>query len=532
MPNLAARGLFASQACHHVETPGPRSPASPSAAEAMLMMWRAAVFLAGATLDINGGVYSCRFSAAGFDTAWPIATASDFPRDDIAFFNAALGLGQAVGVLETKLQSQVRALDARLPERKLRNHAILIFHFDRQLAGREDGLRQIENLSELAGGQPVGVVPGRTDVGLQHARLAGAKGAATIDEFLGDVPHLGDVEVRRHEPAVRQGQSQVEFRPGLKTDFELFQVHVDLTEILMVQVFIADSPASLNCAPTLRTATASNSLSSGKAQKRSTRRAICEATFTKNWYFSSSVPSKAAGSGEPQWAIIGCPGHTGQASFALSQTVMTKSNFTSLNSSQDFDRAALASRLYFSRRVHPASGLTRPVGLAPALNTSKRPFPLARSRYSPRMLRAELPVHKIRTLNGGWRLIRNLSGSRTDWFRQTLAPVSSAGRGRAGTPGSPRRSPAGRPGWLSVPAEALPAARRSSSCPRARPRPVRARAGRRGAWRFSPGARRGFPESGTRRAAPAPAHSAGATGCHRRGIRRSSPNPSRFYILA
>src|SRR5476651_1514338 len=71
------------------------------------------------------------------------------------------------------------------------------------------------------------------------------------------------------------------------------------------------------------------------------------------------------------------------------------------NSSADFERAALASRLYFSRSTRTASGFTRPVGCEPALNVSNRPRPICRSKYSPRTERAELPVHRMRTLSGG-----------------------------------------------------------------------------------------------------------------------------------
>ena len=58
--------------------------------------------------------------------------------------------------------------------------------------------------------------------------------------------------------------------------------------------------------------------------------------------FSMSVPWTAAGSSMPQWALMGCPGHTGQVSpAALSQTVKTKSITGAsglANSSQLFER--------------------------------------------------------------------------------------------------------------------------------------------------------------------------------------------------
>jgi hypothetical protein len=64
--------------------------------------------------------------------------------------------------------------------------------------------------------------------------------------------------------------------------------------------------------------------------------------------FSASVPSAAAGSGTPQWAVIGWPGQTGQLSLAaLSQTVNTKSSSGApgrVNSSQSFDRAKPVSK--------------------------------------------------------------------------------------------------------------------------------------------------------------------------------------------
>ena len=86
--------------------------------------------------------------------------------------------------------------------------------------------------------------------------------------------------------------------------------------------------------------------------------------------FSSSVPSTAAGSGTPQWAVTGWPGQIGQASAAAeSQTVKMKSIFgapAAANSSQLFERAPLVGRpLFVSSSI--ANGLTRPLGWLPAL---------------------------------------------------------------------------------------------------------------------------------------------------------------------
>ena len=57
----------------------------------------------------------------------------------------------------------------------------------------------------------------------------------------------------------------------------------------------------------------------------------------------ASVPVSAAGSGTPQWALIGWPGQAGQTSAAaVSQTVKTKSMCGApapANSSQLFKRA-------------------------------------------------------------------------------------------------------------------------------------------------------------------------------------------------
>jgi len=67
-------------------------------------------------------------------------------------------------------------------------------------------------------------------------------------------------------------------------------------------------------------------LFNGSDSIKSIRRFSVTAVAKKTRAFSSSLPSNAAGSGTPQWALIGWPGHTGQVSLAaLSHTVKTKS---------------------------------------------------------------------------------------------------------------------------------------------------------------------------------------------------------------
>src|SRR5579871_5253690 len=93
----------------------------------------------------------------------------------------------------------------------------------------------------------------------------------------------------------------------------------------------------------------------------------------------SGVPSTAAGSGTPQWAVIGCPGQMGQTSFAaLSQTVKTKSKrgesgfANSLQSLLLYPAVgSLAASIWRS-----AAGCTVPLGWLPALYAEKveKPF--------------------------------------------------------------------------------------------------------------------------------------------------------------
>src|SRR5882762_2233529 len=115
---------------------------------------------------------------------------------------------------------------------------------------------------------------------------------------------------------------------------------------------------------------------------------------------SSGVPCAAAGSGTPQWAVMGWPGHTGQISLAaLSQTVKTKficgaPGFA--NSSQLLLRKSSVD-IRESSICLSASGRTWPAGWLPALNAENvgRPF---RLRIASAMIeRAEFPVQRKST---------------------------------------------------------------------------------------------------------------------------------------
>ena len=71
-------------------------------------------------------------------------------------------------------------------------------------------------------------------------------------------------------------------------------------------------------------------------------------------WVSASLPVTAAGSGMPQCAVIGWPGHTGQVSAAASsQTVKTKSSFGASGLASSFqllERKPLTSKFSLRRR--------------------------------------------------------------------------------------------------------------------------------------------------------------------------------------
>src|SRR5260221_6014678 len=150
----------------------------------------------------------------------------------------------------------------------------------------------------------------------------------------------------------------------------------------------------------LRLRASRSSLSSGSTTKSLMRASSRRYASRKAAIRCSSVPAAAAGSGTPQCAVTGLPGHTGQVSpAAWSQTVKTKSMTGAsarANSSQDLLRAC-GSGMRSLSSSWSVSGCTSPLGKEPALWPRKRPRPQWLISASARMLRAELPVHRKRT---------------------------------------------------------------------------------------------------------------------------------------
>ncbi|MNY04743.1 hypothetical protein D3C86_1374390 [compost metagenome] len=112
-----------------------------------------------------------------------------------------------------------------------------------------------------------------------------------------------------------------------------------------------------------------SSFGSGSERNSSMRRFNAMVASLMACCFCASVPSHAAGSGTPQWAVIGWPGQTGHISpAALSHTVKTKSSDGAPsweNSSQLLLRKPAVS-IPCRASAASASGLTTPVGWLPA----------------------------------------------------------------------------------------------------------------------------------------------------------------------
>ena len=139
---------------------------------------------------------------------------------------------------------------------------------------------------------------------------------------------------------------------------------------------------------------------SGRARNRLILRSSIKNVSRNARSTSASPPRTAAGSGTPQCAVIGCPGQTGQTSFAaLSQTVKTKSSFGAPgkeNSSHVLLRNPSVGKCAISSCLKD-SGRTLPVGRLPALWAVKFGWPLKLRIASAMMERAEFPVQRNKT---------------------------------------------------------------------------------------------------------------------------------------
>src|SRR5262245_48781242 len=124
----------------------------------------------------------------------------------------------------------------------------------------------------------------------------------------------------------------------------------------------------------------------------------------------------------PQWAVAGCPGHTGHVSpAALSHTVKMKSIRGAsgvANTVQLFEAKPLVGSPKRSSSSS-ASRCTSPFGRLPAENALNRPSPSLLRIASAIMDRAEFPVHKKSTLN-------TPSGARRSFMERPIPQRHSA----------------------------------------------------------------------------------------------------------
>ena len=102
--------------------------------------------------------------------------------------------------------------------RILRDNATIPLHFHIEILARQDWPAEIEYVSKAFRLETV--IEVLRDVSLENARLALTEGAATINELLRDVSHLGEVKVRWNLFAVRQNETQEGRRMRAKEGFE------------------------------------------------------------------------------------------------------------------------------------------------------------------------------------------------------------------------------------------------------------------------------------------------------------------------
>ncbi len=120
-------------------------------------------------------------------------------------------------MLEAELQRKGGTFCDNFLQRELRDHAILVFKFHRQVGTGQDGFGEVENVRQPAGSETMMVV--RPNQGLQHARLAGTKRSAAVDKLFCHVPDFGDVKMPRNPAAARQQDGDAMIRRCEETRF-------------------------------------------------------------------------------------------------------------------------------------------------------------------------------------------------------------------------------------------------------------------------------------------------------------------------
>lgn len=117
--------------------------------------------------------------------------------------NAALLLRETIGVLFAELKLDRSICEDRARQRKLRDRAIFVLHFDPQVVVRQDAIAELENLRQGAPIQSVVDIvrhPSLEQAGIRRVMQC----AAAIDESLRYMADFGDVKMGWDCVSIRQ----------------------------------------------------------------------------------------------------------------------------------------------------------------------------------------------------------------------------------------------------------------------------------------------------------------------------------------
>lgn len=114
----------------------------------------------------------------------------------------------------TELEYDLPIYRRRAFHRVLRDHAAFILHFHVEVLRRQEWLRKINDLGELACGKPVVVVAPKPYLQLHVGD--GTHGAPAIDEVLCDVTNLSHVKVSGNGLAIVKNESDLLVRTSVE----------------------------------------------------------------------------------------------------------------------------------------------------------------------------------------------------------------------------------------------------------------------------------------------------------------------------